>query len=354
MLISRPEIAVRVDQLEPLLRNEVVDSSSGSPLPNAMASPMVWRGLGGTSWLLVTTTLIVAVTLATSITARAQEAVTAKTPSKTPDKTTAKIPADAKAETTGDPKTLREFIDASMAWYEVFPSMEATDPAKVMPVLRWANNARGSEDGMTMLYVHEGLPLAVACAYPWEKRLEHAFESLSRNKIVGRREGVIVWQPREPSVKFADIPGAPVPEATRAGRLRQLKVLSERFQATMLGWKADATDREELRLLPRPLYRYEPKAGDIVDGAVFAFVMGTDPEVLLQLEVVKAGEKTTWQYAFTRRTSGKLEGRLDQSVVWSAEHFPVQNDPRRPHFCIGRPLPPDIAAEQAKLQETKK
>ncbi len=260
---------------------------------------------------------------------------------------------DANEKSTAEPKTLRELIDVSMNWYEVFPNAEATEHATVMPVLRWANNARGSEDGVTLLFVHDGLPLAAACAYPWAKRLEHDFESLSRNKIVGRREGVIFWQPQEPAVKFADIPDAPAPEATRPARMRQLKVLAERFQATMMGWKSDSTDREELRLLPRPLYRYDPKTGDVLDGAVFAFVMGTDPEVLLQIEAVKSGGKTIWQYAFSRRTSGRLEGRLDKAVVWSAERFPVQTDPRRPHFCVAVPLPPEIAAEQDRLQESK-
>jgi hypothetical protein len=132
-----------------------------------------------------------------------------------------------------------------------------------------------------------------------------------------------------------------------------MKVLVEQFHATMMGWKPDSTDREELRLLPRPLFRYEPKSEDIVDGAVFAFVMGTDPEVLLQLEAVKKRDKMTWQYGFTRRTSGKLEGRLGDTVVWRADRFPTQNDPKLPYFTRGVPLPPEIVAEQAKLQETK-
>ena len=84
----------------------------------------------------------------------------------------------------------------------------------------------------------------------------------------------------------------------------------------MLGWKADSTDREELRLLPKPLYRYEPKAGPVIDGAVFAFVMGTDPESLLLIEAVKSGGKqsgssrlpaarrASWKAATRRRSCG--------------------------------------------------
>src|SRR6476646_2659161 len=94
-----------------------------------------------------------------------------------------------------EPKTLREFMDSATKWYEVYPNADAKEPAQAVVALRWANNARGSEDGMTLLFVHDGRPLAAACVFPWAKRLEHDFESLSRGKIVGKRDGAIVWQP---------------------------------------------------------------------------------------------------------------------------------------------------------------
>lgn len=250
-----------------------------------------------------------------------------------------------------DPATLRELIDESVTWYEIYPDAEAKKPAEAIPVLRWANNQRGSEDGVTVLYVLGGRPLAAACVYPWLKRLEHGFESLSREKIIARRDGAVVWQPQQPGVTFADIPAADVPAAERPARLRQMKSLADKFSATLLGWKTDNSDREELRLLTRPLYRYDPKEGPVIDGAVFAFVMGTDPEVLLLIEAVKEGDDVKWQYAFARRTSGELEGRLGQQVVWHARRFPTQNDPRLPYFTRGTPLPaglvePDVAEPQ--------
>jgi hypothetical protein len=167
-------------------------------------------------------------------------------------------------------------------------------------------------------------------------------ESLSRGRIVARQAGALVWQPQEPGVKFAPIPDAPPPADTPAQRLRQMKSLSEQFQSAMLGWKADSTDREELRLLPRPLYRYEPEAGQVMDGAVFAFVMGTDPESLLLIEAVKRGDAATWEFAFARRTSGELEGRHREKVVWHAARYPDSRNSASPHFSIGSPIPPEL------------
>ncbi len=250
--------------------------------------------------------------------------------------------AEETASLPSEPQTLRELIDASLAWYQVFPDAEAKERAEAIAVLRWANNQRGSEDGVTVLFVHGGRPLAAACIYPWAQRLEHDFESLSRGKIVARRDGVVVWQPQEAGVKFADIPAAPAPDVARPQRLRQMKTLAEKFEATLLGWKRDNSDREELRLLTRPLYRYDPKEGPVIDGAVFAFAMGTDPEVLLLIEAVKEGDAARYQYAFARRTSGELEARLAEQVVWQAVRFPSQSNPRQPHFTRGTPLPPGM------------
>lgn len=241
---------------------------------------------------------------------------------------------------TGEPKSLREFIDDSMGWYEVFPNADAREPAKVLPTLRWANNVRGSDDGVTVLFVQDGMPLAAACIFPWRKRIYHCFESLSREKVVARRDGKAVWEPQEPGVAFSNVINAPVPSETVTVRLRQMKALAERFGAIMTVKKADTTEREELRLLPTPLFRYDPKSGDVIDGAVFAFVVGTDPEVLLQLEAVKINGKTTWQYAFARRTYCRLECSLDKKVVWEVEQYPGQDDPKKPHYTASIPLPP--------------
>jgi hypothetical protein len=249
-----------------------------------------------------------------------------------------------------EPRNLREYIDASVNWYEVFPNSEAAEPAEAKVALRWANNARGSEDGITILYVAGGRPLAAACVYPWNGRLEHDFESLSRGPIVAKKGEAVVWQPTTGGVTFAPIPRADTPDDKAVGRLRQMKELAKRFQATMLGWKVDNTDREELRMLSKPLYRYEVKSGPVIDGAVFAFAMGTDPEVLLLIEAVGEADAATWQYAFARRTSGQLEGRLDDKTVWEAARFPTQSDNRLPHFTLGTPMPPAIAAAAAEQE----
>ena len=59
--------------------------------------------------------------------------------------------------------------------------------------------------------------------------------------------------------------------------------------------------RHELRLLTQPLYRYEHKEGQVLDGALFAFAEGTDPELLLLVEArQRKDQPAEWQYAPAR------------------------------------------------------
>jgi hypothetical protein len=88
------------------------------------------------------------------------------------------------------------------------------------------------------------------------------------------------------------------PATTPARRLLQAKQLASNFSAT-----SRRDDRDwELRLLPRPLYRYElPKnnESDLLDGVVFGLVQGTDLEIVLLLEAVN-GITPSWRWAPAR------------------------------------------------------
>ena len=248
---------------------------------------------------------------------------------------------DSQAQT----KELNEVIERSIDWYEVLPSADAKTPLRPQPVLRWRNVARGQVgEAMMVIWCDHGRPSAMASIFPWEGMLQHEFGLLSRSaELVTRDKGAVVWSPNTPGIKFEDFPDAPEPSDSATARLRQMKSLAERFQATMTGWKGDNSDREELRLLPRPLYRYDLKDSkvdhpDLEDGALMGFVMGTDPEVVLVLEAVSRNRRSVWQYAFARATSGGLEAKLDGRVVWVAEKYPGNRGPGNPQMTLSRPL----------------
>jgi len=238
--------------------------------------------------------------------------------------------AQETASTKDDPELvkLRGVLDRSI---ELFQASPARDPAILMthkPVLRWTNNERDSTSvGLVVLWIDRGQPVAAMATYSWMGNLYHEFDLLSRDSITVKQDATRIWHPQT-GLTFQSIPNAPAVETTAVSRLRQMKLLSEQFSATMTGWRADKSDRAELRRLPRELYRYQPESPDIIDGAVYAFAMGNgDPEAILLIEAVKVNGQSEWQYAFVRQTSGSLEGRHKDSVVWSAPRHGERNDP---------------------------
>ncbi len=244
-----------------------------------------------------------------------------------------------------EPKKINDLIEQSVNWYDVLPSADATTPLTPQPVIRWRNVVRGQAgEAMMVVWAHNGRAVAMCSIFPWQGKMSHEFDSLSRgNKVVAQDKDTVIWSPSTPGVEFKDVPAAPAPAKTPAERLRQMKAIAERFKATMTGWAGDNSDQEELRLLPRPLFRYdlanakEPDP-DLLDGGLFAYVTGTDPEIVLVLEAVGTAEKAVWQYAFVRATSGGLEVKLGAEVVWTAKKYPANRDPTLPHFTKQREI----------------
>jgi hypothetical protein len=70
-------------------------------------------------------------------------------------------------------------------------------------------------------------------------------------------------------------------------------------------------DTYSLRQLPRPIDRYADVDNNIVDGAAFVFVYGTNPELLLLIEC----DETSWRYGLARLSSARLRIMLDDTEV---------------------------------------
>jgi hypothetical protein len=245
-------------------------------------------------------------------------------------------------------KRVSEAIEKSVGWYDVFPDSTSTAPLPVAVVQRWRNVVRGQQgEALLAVWHHNGRPVAMASVYPWQGKMNHEFDSLSRgNKLVARdKKEAVVWSPESPGVEFKPVPGVPKPGKTANVRLLQMKAIAERFTATMTGWAGDNSDKEVLRLMTKELYRYklaDAKEPDpmLLDGAMFAYAQGNDPEVVLLLEAVGPAESAAWHYAFARATSGGLEVKLGGAVVWTAEKGPKARVPTLPHFTAQRPLEP--------------
>ncbi|MEX2137865.1 MAG: hypothetical protein WD894_01300 [Pirellulales bacterium] len=240
---------------------------------------------------------------------------------------------------------LRKKLEESVGWHQ-FQRPKDKKPLKPHIVLRWDNNVSGrnSAVGLTVVWADDIRPQVIASIYPLRGILEHEIDLLSREpNLIGKREGRLLWQPKETGIEFHAVPEAPPPAQTIARRRLQLKQLALQFEATMLGFNPDNSDRQELRMMPQWLYRYGREGTECLDGAIFSFAMGTDPEAVLLLEAFKTNDDAyQWQFAFVRQTSAALEGRWKKDVVWSAERTPIDVNPALPHRTLRESLPPKL------------
>jgi hypothetical protein len=241
-------------------------------------------------------------------------------------------------------RSIKELLEQATNWYDVFPDSEATEQLRPEIMMRWQNPVRTQTGaGVVAIWTSHGRPEAMASIFQWNDDICHEFGSLSRsNKLVGRDESGVIWSPKTSGVDFRDVPDAPSPAANRTTRLRQMKHIADRFTARLPDRDVDDANQVVLRLLPTPLYRYDPQASEnaepfLKDGALFAFVMGTDPEVVLLLEAVGRDGKSSWQFAFARATGWGAEASLGDKVVWSVKPD-TGRDPTGCQVQVRRPL----------------
>ncbi|MGE5193080.1 MAG: hypothetical protein ACM3U2_11320 [Deltaproteobacteria bacterium] len=240
---------------------------------------------------------------------------------------------------------IKELLEQAIDWYDVLPDAEAKTRLRPQVVMRWRNQVRLQTGAALMaVWTDHGRPAAMASIFQWDDDICHEFGALSRsNRLAARDKTAVIWSPAKSGVDFRDVADVPAPAGNPAARLRQMKAIAERFTARLPKRNGDA-NHEVLRLLPRPLYRYDLKEADgadppLQDGGMFAFVMGTDPEVILLLEAVRRGDDAVWQYAFARATAWAAEASLGDEVVWSVSTDTLVRNPTNSQFQIRRPLP---------------
>jgi hypothetical protein len=236
-------------------------------------------------------------------------------------------------------------LNRSAAQYTVFPADDRKRSFKFheSAVLRFSNPTLGTKDGAMYLWVDRGRPRAMLKLYTYDdEHFSHEWQSLSEGAIAAERDGKPVWNPTDPGLRFSELPDAPGPAETAAERLRQMKALAEKFSATYTDGPP-GTKPVELRLLIRPLFRYE--TGDdpnCLDGAVFAFANGTAPPALLLLEARRGGERHKWHHAFARMASGAVSARYAEKEVFSVARYDFSKDPKQTFLWLPRqPVPKD-------------
>lgn len=191
------------------------------------------------------------------------------------------------------------------------------------PLFRYSDEPRRIIDATLWCWQSDGRPTALLkieenARTPHSKPWLYCVVSLSSELIEVERDGGREFSSRRPGLDLRPLPNGPEPANTKAARLTQLRQLARRFSATIVRDPKD-NRRDEMRLLPQPLYRYaNPEAG-LADAALFGLTAtGTNPDGLLAIEL-HGKDTTSWRYGLARMTMEGLSVRLDNAEVWTAE-----------------------------------
>ncbi|MDA1049216.1 MAG: hypothetical protein O3C40_01880 [Planctomycetota bacterium] len=200
------------------------------------------------------------------------------------------------------------------------------------PVTHFDDNVRRHVDATLWAFTRNGRPVAlITCATrdASTRRWSHAVASLSTNLLRAEQSGRSVWRPQQPGVEYRPLPDARPPDSTSSRRRLQLRELARRFNAHEF-WNPD-NQRFELRLSPRPVLVHSDESAGVLDGGVFLFAHGVNPEVAVMIEAVGGEEAPSWRYAIAKLGSAEFHVALDGEEVYQS--------PRAPGV-VGRPVDP--------------
>ena len=202
------------------------------------------------------------------------------------------------------------------------------------PIFAFTDPTRAENGGTLWLIGTEGRPQAILSLFltSSEAHWTYEFTSLTTESLLIEKPDDWQWRPNESGLTLNDFAKTEPPAETAAGRLVQMKRLARDFSATEIYFDASQT---ELRLLPQPLLRYTDARQGIVDGVIFAFAHGTNPEILLLIETGKFNQETSgWRYGAARMAAAEVRLRLGPTEVWTAEGV-RQNAHESPYCSFG-------------------
>jgi hypothetical protein len=241
-----------------------------------------------------------------------------------------------------------EFMKATLASLEP-ESADSTPKAALTfaaePLLRYTDPTRGGggrsneakgnvllDAGVWRLGT-EGRPTALVTVEIYQapdasRVLTFEFLSLSETMFsLKHKSEKVRWDPMGSALHLRELPDAPKPADGAAGRLAQMRQLARRFKALE---RVDDVSIE-CRLLTQPIDRYQSASEKIVDGAIFAYANGTNPE----LGVVFESDGKRWRYGVIRLTAAEASVTLDGRQVAAFERFGPRGRTDGPYHNAG-------------------
>ncbi len=190
-------------------------------------------------------------------------------------------------------------------------------------MLRWDNPVRvGRTHGELFVWTQKGRGVLVGNIFSYDigdglqRNVSHEFHSFHDQPIACKYSNASDFESTDKfeldaGVEYHEIMGAAPPAKKRALRLAQMRLLAKQFKAESKN--KDVT--QPLRMLTKPLFRFDTKDVDD-DGAIFAYVTGTDPELLIAIITRKVDGAPKWLFGAGRFSDLPLSLKHKNKVVW--------------------------------------
>jgi hypothetical protein len=206
------------------------------------------------------------------------------------------------------------------------------------PLLHYSDPGGITTDATIWAWGKIGRPLALAAIFyeklsPDTEKWSCELTALADDKLRVESKTGWQWTPQKSDIELRPAPGEPAPGETLRQRARQMNELARRFSVSET-FSAERTD--QLRLMPRALYRYSDNEHGVIDGALYAFAGGTNPEALLLVEARKTAEGAAWHFGFARLGAAQLQATLDDQLVWQRPGI-VHWDADEPYYSVFGP-----------------
>lgn len=211
-------------------------------------------------------------------------------------------------------------------------------PLQDEPLLHYSDPGGITTDATIWAWGKSGRPLALAAIFyeklsPDTEKWSCELTTLADDTLRVKSKTGWQWRPSKSDITLQPAPGGPVPAETPRRRARQMNEIARRFSVSET-FSAERTD--QLRLMPRALYRYADTEHGLIDGALYAFANGTNPEVLLVIEARSRRDGAIWQYGFARLGAAQLQAMLDDKLVWQRPGV-VRWDADEPYYSVFGP-----------------
>ena len=243
-------------------------------------------------------------------------------------------------------ETMRRHVASLRAVSRFSQSEESPLQLATTPVLRYSDAGGITTDASIWVWGNQGRPAIMAGVFYLsqegrEPKWSCELLSLADHGVTVYSNAGWSWAPNNGNLEWTAIPD--VPADSDRQRLRQMREIARSYDVAA----SEGMRKSELRLMAQPLCRYADEQRGLIDGAIFSYAAGTNPEALLLVECRKADQASTWQVAFARFGANGCQARKAGTVVW--ERPAVQSwDAKAPYFSQFGPVETVFGADGAR------